>query len=321
MMNIIAGLQRNAGNFSQAFNTVLTAQKKLMDLKDLFSKSPSEIAAAATAAVIPEAAQKLANRAVDTLMKPGNSFLNAAAATATGVSQISPTSAPASAPASSPAPADFEERLRKLESAAAGATMPTAPALDPLSNLNSNLGNLGRGIANAGIQGAKTIGSKMMRAASTFSDFLKTPKGEPVIDGEGNPIKTSVWNRISERLFKSAMSKIRDSGKYGKVNETIVQYVLRNPDILIPFLPFPYNIAAVAFRLVQTYLRHVRKPNDAATTGAAQGGGSGIRYKNKSIKYKNKKHLKRYMSNLRRKTEKKELQLLNGIRDLKSMSL
>lgn len=325
MMNIIAGLQRNAGNFSQAFNTVLTAQKKLMDLKDLFSKSPSEIAAAATAAVIPEAAQKLANRAVDTLMKPGNSFLNAAAATATSVSpslvQISPTSAPAS----SPAPADFEERLRKLESAAAaGATMPTAPALDPLSNLNSNLGNLGRGIANAGIQGAKTIGSKMMRAASTFSDFLKTPKGEPVIDGEGNPIKTSVWNRISERLFKSAMSKIRDSGKYGKVNETIVQYVLRNPDILIPFLPFPYNIAAVAFRLVQTYLRHVRKPNDAATTGAAQGGalvgGSGIRYKNKSIKYKNKKHLKRYMSNLRRKTEKKELQLLNGIRDLKSIS-
>jgi hypothetical protein len=335
MMNIIAGLQRNAGNFSQAFNTVLTAQKKLMDLKDLFSKSPSEIAAAATAAVIPEATQKLANRAVDALMKPGNSFSNAAAATATGVSpslvQISPTSAPTSAPAS---PANIEERLRKLESAAAGATMPTAPALDPLSNLNSNLGNLGRGIANAGIQGVRNgvrnIGSKLMGAATTFSNFLKTPDGETVKDAQGKPIETSVWNSISERLFKrafsKAMSKIRSSGKYGTANETIIRYIFTHPDVLIPFLPFPYNIAAVAIRLVQTYLRNVRKPNDAATTGEAQGtrtlvGGSGIKYKNKSIKYKNKKHLKRYMSNLRRKTEKKELQLLNGIRDLKSMSL
>jgi hypothetical protein len=41
----------------------------------------------------------------------------------------------------------------------------------------------------------------------------------------------------------------------------------------------------------------------------------------KSRKYfKNKKHLKRYMSNLRRKTAKKELDLLNGIRDLKSIA-
>ena len=68
MVNIIAGLQRNAGLFSQAFNTVLNAQKKLMELKDLFSKSPSEIsaglrdaAASATAAVIPQSAKDFAN--------------------------------------------------------------------------------------------------------------------------------------------------------------------------------------------------------------------------------------------------------------------
>jgi hypothetical protein len=41
-----------------------------------------------------------------------------------------------------------------------------------------------------------------------------------------------------------------------------------------------------------------------------------MKYKNKN---KNKKHFKRYMSNLRRKTAKKELDLLNGIRDFKSM--
>lgn len=333
MMNIIAGLQRNAGNFSQAFNTVLTAQKKLMDLKDLFSKSPSEIAAAATAAVIPEAAQKLANRAVDRLTSIGNPGLTSAsdanASDTNGVSVSTPEitgATPFSDDASSLSQLTTDERLRKLEQKLEKVA---APVVNPLPNLN--LGNLGRGIANAGIQGvrngARTLGSKLMGAATTFSNFLKTPDGETVKDAQGKPIETSVWNSISERLFKrafsKAMSKIRSSGKYGTANETIIRYIFTHPDVLIPFLPFPYNIAAVAIRLVQTYLRNVRKPNDATSpeTSRALVGGSVIRYKNKSIKYKNKKHLKRYMSNLRRKTAKKELQLLNGIRDLKSMSL
>jgi hypothetical protein len=330
MMKIMKGLQSNVGNFSEAYGKVSNAYDGMVKLKELFSKSPSEIAAAATAAVIPKAVQVIADRAVDVFAGPGIS---------PRVPNLSPLPAPAaaSAAASSATPSpfpqtsgDFEERLKKLERLT-GATA-TAPTLDdPLSNLN--LGNLGRGIANAGIQGVRngvrTIGSKLMGAATTFSDFLKTPEGKPVADANGEPIKTSLWNRISKSLFDRAMSKIRSSGKYGKANETIVQYILRNPDILIPFLPVPYNIAAIAFRLVQTYLRHVRKPNDAnpaanpaantaANTAATMGGG-GIRNKNKSIKYKNRKHFKRYMSNLRRKTAKKELQLLNGIRDFKSM--
>jgi hypothetical protein len=78
-------------------------------------------------------------------------------------------------------------------------------------------------------------------------------------------------------------------------------------------LPVPYNVAAVAFRLVQTYVKHVYQQKNAAV-GAV---GGNRRYKNKSIK--NKKYFKKYMSTLRRKTEKKELDLLNGIRDLKTM--
>jgi len=76
-------------------------------------------------------------------------------------------------------------------------------------------------------------------------------------------------------------------------------------------LPVPYNVAAVAFRLVQTYIKHVYQPKTAAAVGGNR------RYKNKSIK--NKKYFKKYMSSTRRKTEKKELDLLNGIRDLKTM--
>lgn len=325
MMKIMNGLQSNVGNFSEAYGKVSNAYNGMVKLKELFSKSPSEIAEAATAAAIPKALQVVAERAVDAFAGPGNRLVSPRVPNLSAPPASSATSASSAPPASSATPfpppstsSDFEERLRKLESLT-GATA-TAPAIDPLSN--SNLGNFGRGIAN-GVRngmsnGVRTLGSKLMGAATTFSDFLKTPEGNPVADANGEPIKTSLWNRISKSLFDRAMSKIRSSGKYGKANETIVQYILRNPDILIPFLPVPYNIAAIAFRLVQTYLRHVRKPNDASPAAANMGGG-GIRNKNKSIKYKNRKHFKRYMSNLRRKTAKKELQLLNGIRDFKSM--
>ncbi len=325
MMNIIAGLQRNSGNFSQAFNTVLTAQKKLMDLKDLFSKSPSEISAAATAAAIPEAAQKLANTAVDRLTSIGNPGLTSAsdanASDTNGVSVSTPGLTSAATPlsdASSLSQLTTEERLRNLEQRLEKVAAPTVNP-NPIPNLN--LGNLGRGIANAGIQGVRngvrTIGSNLMRAATTFSDFLKTPDGKTVKDAQGKPIETSWWKSKWKSLFDNAINGIKNTGKYGKVNATVVQYVLRHPDVLIPFLPFPYNIAAVAIRLVQTYLRYVHQQNPS--TPVRVGGGGNRNNINKSMKYK-QKHLKKYMSNLRRKTAKKELQLLNGIRNLKNIS-
>jgi hypothetical protein len=324
MLNIIAGLQRNAGNFSQAFNTVLSAQKKLMDLKDLFSKSPSEIAAAATAAAIPEAAQKLANRAVDALTSIGNPHLTSAsdanANDTNGVSVSTPgiIGATPLSDASSLSQLTTEERLRNLEQRLEKVAAPTVNP-NPIPNLN--LGNLGKGIANAGIQGVRngvrTIGSNLMRAATTFSDFLKTPDGKTVKDAQGEPIETSWWKSKWKSLFDNAINGIKNTGKYGKVNATVVQYVLRNPDVLIPFLPFPYNIAAVAARLVQTYLRYVHQQNPS--TPVRVGGGGNRNNINKSMKYK-QKHLKKYMSNLRRKTAKKELQLLNGIRNLKNIS-
>lgn len=76
-------------------------------------------------------------------------------------------------------------------------------------------------------------------------------------------------------------------------------------------------------RPIATGFNNVSKRLDDASNFIYNKGGSGSKSrdknKNKSMKYKNKKHFKRYMSNLRRRTEKKELQLLNGIRDFKSM--
>ena len=68
IVKTIEGLASSAGDFRKALMTVKDAYNKLMELKDLFGKSPSEIAAAvrdtavsATAAAIPQAAQNFAN--------------------------------------------------------------------------------------------------------------------------------------------------------------------------------------------------------------------------------------------------------------------
>ena len=291
MMKIMNGLQSNIGNFKEAYGKVSNAYDGLVKLKELFSKSPSEIAAAATAAVIPQNVQNIANRAVDTITSAGNPYLSAPNTTLGN---------------------------------AVGTTLGTAIGTAIGAATNKGINNIANGlnaatnVANKGVQlglkGISGISNGLRGAASTISNlFLTTPTGKTVTDAAGTPIKISLWNRISKSLFDGAMKKIKDSGKYGQVNATFIQYLIRNPDILIPFLPVPYNVAAVAFRLVQTYIKHVYQPKTAAV-GAV---GGNRRYKNKSIK--NKKHLKKYMSTLRRKTEKKELDLLNGIRDLKTM--
>lgn len=91
-MKIITALSSNVENFTDAFTTVKKAYDEITKLIELFSKSPSEIAtglrdaaASATAAVIPQAAQDIANRTVDALTNIGigNPYLNASAPSTT----------------------------------------------------------------------------------------------------------------------------------------------------------------------------------------------------------------------------------------------
>jgi len=302
ILKIMKGLQSNVENFSEAYKKVSNAYDGVMKLTELFSKSPSEIAAAAESA-IPAPAKKIASTALDAIFNKGNPFLP----TQSGFMAAAPAT-PAAVPAT-PALAPILP---------ASTVMPEA-ANPPLSSFN--LRNLGKGVANAGIQRLKTFGTA---ATNTFSNFLKSPNGTPLKDSNGAPIETSWWKSKWKSLFDTAVNKIKNTGKYGKFNATVVEYVIRNPDVLIPFLPVPYNVAAVAFRLVQTYLRYVHQQNPPPATtpesaNTQQGGGGGGNRKNKkSIKYK-QKYLKKYISNLRRKTAKKELQLIHGIRDLKNI--
>ena len=200
MTKVIIGLANNVENFSEAFKTVETAYNKLKYLKELFSKSPSEIATAATNAALSPSLQNVANsivtKGIDGLTSAANPFVNSAAA--------------------SILPAGIN---------------PSSATFDDLADIGVNKG------VDSGVRAVKTI---------------------------GNTIKEAVT---------------------------------------------PAPAAAAALVPVRNRV-------------AAAGGGFTIN-KNKSIKYKNKnknkKHFKRYMSNLRRKTAKKELDLLNGIRDFKSM--
>jgi hypothetical protein len=195
MTKVIMGLSSNVENFSEAFRTVKTAYEELKDLKELFSKSPSEIATAATAAVLPESLKNVANnivtKGIDGLTNTANPFLTSAAA--------------------SLLPAGIN---------------PSSATFNDLVDIGVNKG------VDAGVRAVKTIGNTIKEAVTPASALV--------------PVR---------------------------------------------------NRAGV--------------------------GGSFTRNKNKSMKYKNKnknkKHFKRYMSNLRRKTAKKELDLLNGIRDFKSM--
>ena len=177
-----------------------------------------------------------------------------------------------------------------------------------------------------------TANEGLQRAVSAISNLLVTPNGSAVTDSNGAPITSSFWNRSWKRLFdaaveklkqsKIAMDKIRLNSGFGNdasgkplASSIIVDYILKHPDILIPFLPAPYNIAAVAIRLVQTYIERMRKQS-AATLG---GGGGGLnRMKNRKY-LKNTKHFNRYISNLRKKTAKKEVELMKSIREFKSI--
>jgi hypothetical protein len=182
----------------------------------------------------------------------------------------------------------------------------------------------------SGLSAAKNTASEgVNRAASAVSNLLVTPNGSAVTDSNGAPITSSFWNRSWKRLFdaaveklkqsKVAMDKIRLNSGFGNdasgkplASSIIVDYIFKHPDILIPFLPAPYNIAAVAIRLVQTYIERMRKQS------AATSGGGSNRMKNRKY-LKNTKQFNRYISNLRKKTAKKEVELIKSIQEFTSI--
>jgi len=282
IVKTIEGLANSAGDFRKALMTVKDAYNKLMELKDLFGKSPSEIAAAvrdtavsATAAAIPQAAQNFANtltsRAFDLRRNP---LINVS-----------------SPPSQSPPPQSPSSQSPPPQSPSSQST-PQSKVIDTLANkIKENFGTVKNIASKIGINvtGLSDLAEKI-RTNSKLALFLAQRFGMTITGIQG-----SMLTRLAD--------EIKDSGDPENATVRGLTFVEKN------IRPIAVGLGKVSKRL------------DNASK-FIYNGGSKSRDKNKmkSRKYlKNKKYLKRYMSNLRRKTAKKELDLLNGIRDFKSM--
>ena len=288
MVNIIAGLQRNAGLFSQAFNTVLNAQKKLMELKDLFSKSPSEIsaglrdaAASATAAVIPQSAKDFANTFTSKVFDlKRNPYFNVSLGFGQNGEPSSPSStsaSPSSASQSTPLP--LPQQSKVIDNLATSITNDFETAKDEAKTLGIN------------VTGLSDLANKI-KTNSELALHLAQRFGMTVTGLQAGMI-TRLADELETISGDPKNASVRGLQSFGK-----------------NLRPFAAGLNNVSDRF------------EKASNFIYKKGGSKSRGKNKmkSRKYlKNKKHFKKYMSNLRRKTAKKELDLLNGIRDFKSM--
>jgi hypothetical protein len=286
IVKTIQGLASSAGDFSKALTTVQDAYKKLMELKDLFSKSPSEIAEAmrdaavsATAAAIPQSAKDFANtltsKALDLKRNP---FVKVSL----GFGQNGEPSSSASPPSASSSASPPSSEL----------TPPSESSIHNLaSKIKENFGTVKDIASKFGINvtGLSDLAEKI-RTNSKLALFLAQRFGMTV-----TKIQASMLTRLAD--------EIKDSGDPESSSVRRLNFVAKN------------------IRPIATGLNKVSTHLDNASN-FIYNGGSKRRGKNKmkSRKYlKNKKHFKKYMSNLRRKTAKKELDLLNGIRDFKSM--
>jgi hypothetical protein len=305
-MKMVGAIQRNVDNVSQGVSHVKSAYNSLQKVRDLLSKDPSEIAKIATSAVVSPALNTAAENFLTSVSKP-----------------VTTAASEAPSPPSEPTPAP------KLQSAMPPASAPSSP-----SHM-TNLFNIGKNVVKNAARSAAKEG--ISRLSSAVSNALATPSvpTAPVVpavtDSKGEPITTSFWNNSWKKLFDFAINKLKSSkeamdrirlnsgiGENGKplASTIIIDYVLKHPDILIPFLPVPYNIAAIAVRLVQTYIERVREQKAANVTYG--GGTSKNRIKHRKY-LKNTRNFHRYISHLRKKTAKKELELVNSIQELKNI--
>ena len=298
IVKTIQGLASSAGDFSKALTTVQDAYKKLMELKDLFSKSPSEIAEAmrdaavsATAAAIPQSAKDFANtftsKAFDLKRNP---FVKVSL----GFGQNGEPSS-SSAPSSASPPSASSPPSSEL-------TPPSESSIHNLaSKIKENFGTVKDIASKFGITvtGLSDLAEKI-RTNSKLALFLAQRFGMTV---------TGIQGSMLTRLADAIKHEIKNSGDPESATVRRLNFVEKN------IRPVAVGLGKVSDRLDKAS-KFIYKDGG--------GGGSKSRDKNKnkmkSRKYlKNKKHFKRYMSNLRRKTAKKELDLLNGIRDFKSM--
>jgi hypothetical protein len=285
-MKVINALASSSEDFSKAFKTVKDAYDKIIKLKDIFSQSPSEIAAelrdvatSATAAVIPQSAKDFADTLTSkTLDLKRNPFLKVSVGYGQNGEPSSQLTQPSQSPSSQSPSSPSSPQSKVIDTLATSIKNDFGTAKDEASKLGIN------------VKGLSDLAEKI-KTNSKLALFLAQRFGMTVTGLQG-----SMLTRLADELEKT-------SGNPENASVRGLKFAGKN------------------IRPIAAGLGKVSEHLDNASKFIYQGGSkSRDKNKMKSRKYlKNKKHLKRYMSNLRRKTAKKELDLLNGIRDFKSM--
>jgi hypothetical protein len=328
MIKIMKGLQSNIGNFSEAYRKVSNAYDGLTKLTELFSQSPSEIVAAATKAAVPEAANAIAEKVVDRLSSPGNPYLPSSAAglgasPATSLKSLvsNATDKGVNYLANAGLDAATNVATKGLRGLVANAIMgkaevqPSTITSEPPPPANnsgalpseSSIRNLANKIKeNFGT--VKDIASKIGITVTGLSDLAEKIRTNSrlalFLAQRFGMTVTGIQGSMLTRLADAIKHEIKNSGDPENATVRRLNFVEKN-----------IRPVAVGLNKVSTHLDNA--------SNFIYNGGSKSRGKNKmkSRKYlKNQKYLKRYISTLRRKTAKKELDLLNGIRDFKSIT-
>jgi hypothetical protein len=295
-MKIINALASSGENFGEAFATVKKAYDEIINLIELFGKSPIEIAAglrdvaaSATAAVIPQSAKDFANTLTSKVLDlKRNPFLKVSV----GYGQNGEPSSQLTQPSQSPSSQSPSSQSPSSQSPSSPSS-PQSKVIDTLAtSIKNDFGTAKDEASKLGInvKGLSDLAEKI-KTNSKLALFLAQRFGMTVTGLQG-----SMLTRLADELEKT-------SGNPENASVRGLKFAGKN------------------IRPIAAGLGKVSEHLDNASKFIYQGGSkSRDKNKMKSRKYlKNKKHLKRYMSNLRRKTAKKELDLLNGIRDFKSM--
>ena len=283
-MKIVGGLQRNYDNVSQGYGHVKDAYGALQKVKDLLNQSPEDMLKSATAAVVTPVVTAAANTALNRVLSP-NPYLNASPPPSPSPQPQQPQQQQPQQPQQQQPQQPQQEQQQEQQEQSQ--SPPSESMIRNLANkIKEKFGFVKAIVKSIGINvtGLSDLAQKI-RTNSKLAVFLAKRLGMTITGLQG-----SMLTRLADEM----------------------EHVAGQPE-----LPSVKGIKLVGKNIVRPVASGL---NNLSRRLDEMSGGSSRKMKMKSRKYsKNPQQFNKYISNLRRKTAKKEMQLLNSIRELKSI--
>jgi hypothetical protein len=279
-MKIIGAVQRNFDTASEGYSHVKNAYAGLQKVKDLLSQSPEDILKSATTAVMTPVVTAVAKNALDRAQSPNPFFSQ------------SPSPSPSPSPQKQEQQPQPQKQEQQQEQQEQQQSPPSESMIRNLANkIKEKFGFVKVIVKSIGINvtGLSDLAEKI-RKNSRIAVFLAKRLGMTITGLQG-----SMLTRLADELENVAgQPEVRSVQRMKSVGKNIV-------------------------RPVANGLKKLSKHLDDISGGSSGSSGS-RKIKMKSRKYsKNPNQFNKYISNLRKKTAKKELLLLNSIQEIKGI--